>query len=369
MVVAINCRQLTHRKLEGFGNYTLELVTRWIEQHPDISFVLIFDREPKFLFPEYSHVKKVVIGPPTRHPVLYWLWFEWSIPRVLNREKATVFFSPDGYNSLRSTIPSLITVHDLNFEHNPKDLPRILGFYLRTFFPKFVRKANHVLTVSQFSKDDIVQKYPCQEEKITAIHNGASEAYLPVENSEKTQISNEICEGRPFFLFVGSLHPRKNVRRLLRAYAKLQDPKADLVIVGSAMWKSNDYSIPSSHVDRIHFLGYLNQQRLARIMASAMALAYVPYFEGFGIPLVEAMRCGTPILCSNTTCLPEVAGDAAIYCNPFDETEIHDGLLRLQNDANLREELSQKGLNRSQQFSWDTSAALAWEKLMAISGT
>jgi len=369
MILAINCRHLTHHKLEGFGTYTLELITRWIEKNPTVPFVLIFDRVPKIQLPLGANVKIRIVGPPTRHPLLYWIWFEWSIPRILKQEKATLFFSPDGYTSLRSKVPSIITVHDLNFEHNPGDLPKILSKYLRYYFPKFVKKAAHVLTVSEFSKNDIVQKYRCKEEKVSVIHNGASESYAPLDAQEKTQISNEICEGRPYFLFVGSLHPRKNVQRLLQAYATIKDPKADLVIVGSAMWKSDEYTLPSSHAHRVHFLGYLDKQRLARIMASAMALAYVPYFEGFGIPLVEAMRCGTPILSANTTCLPEIAGDAALYCDPFDVTDIQRGLLELQNNSELRLKLAHKGLERSGLFSWDVAAEKTWAQIRASEGT
>lgn len=369
MIVAINCRNLTHHKMEGFGNYTYELVQRWIEWHPEVQFVLLFDREPKVHFPEYSHVKNVIIGPPTRHPFLYWCWFEWSLPRVLKREQATVFFSPDGYNSLRSTVPSIITVHDINFEHYPKDLPYLLSHYLRHFFPKFVRKAKHVLTVSQFSRHDIIQKYGCEPVKISHIYNGPNPQFLPISQEQKVVVRERICSGRPYFLFVGSLHPRKNVHRLVNAYLKLNPSDIDLVIVGSAMWDKQQFNLNEAQKSHVHFLGYLEKSELVSVMAAALALTYVPYFEGFGIPLVEAMRCGTPILCSNNTCLPEVAGDAAIYCDPFNEDDIFMGLQRLQNEPELLEQLSQKGLERSKKFSWDNAAQEAWDKLVLTANT
>lgn len=369
MVIAINCRHLTPKKLEGFGTYTYELVTRWIKEHNEINFVLIFDREPAVIIPELPNVKKVVIGPPTRHPLLYWIWFEWSIPRILKRYNATLFFSPDGYNSLRSKIPSVITVHDLNFEHNPADLPKVLGWYLRKFVPKFVEKATRVLTVSAYSKQDITKCYRCASEKISTVYNGANEIYQPLSEDVKITTRKRISNNRPYFLFVGSLHPRKNVQRLITAYQGINNPSVDLVIVGSAMWRDHQISVDPNGADRIHFLGYLAQKELAEVMGSALALTYVPYFEGFGIPLVEAMRCGIPILAANTTCLPEIAGNAAIYCDPFNVQEIQMGLEQLIENDTLRIQLSENSINRATEFSWDQAAKVSWEVIYTTANT
>jgi glycosyltransferase involved in cell wall biosynthesis len=156
---------------------------------------------------------------------------------------------------------------------------------------------------------------------------------------------------------------------LLSAYLKLNKTDIDLVIVGSAMWDQQQFKLNEEQKSHVHFLGYLEKSELVGVMAAAFALTYVPYFEGFGIPLVEAMRCGTPILCSNNTCLPEVAGDAAIYCDPFDEEDILLGLQRLRDEPDLREELSQKGLQRGEEFSWDKTAQEAWKKIEIIANT
>jgi glycosyltransferase involved in cell wall biosynthesis len=369
MVIAINCRHLTPNKLEGFGTYTYELVTRWIKEHNEVNFVLIFDREPTVVIPELPNVKKVVIGPPTRHPLLYWIWFEWSIPRILKRYKATLFFSPDGYNSLRSRVPSVITVHDLNFEHNPADLPKVLGWYLRKFVPKFVEKATRVLTVSAYSKQDITKCYRCASQKISTVYNGANEIYQPLSEDVKITTRKRISNNRPYFLFVGSLHPRKNVQRLITAYQGINNPSVDLVIVGSAMWRDHQISVDPNGADRIHFLGYLAQKELAEVMGSALALTYVPYFEGFGIPLVEAMRCGIPILAANTTCLPEIAGNAAVYCDPFNIQEIQKGLEQLIENDTLRIQLSENSIKRATEFSWDQASKQSWEVIYTTANT
>ena len=364
MVVAINCRHLTPTKLEGFGTYTFEIVSRWIQANPEVQFVLIFDRKPNIVLPKSANVKHIIIGPPTRHPWLYKMWFEISVPFVLKKYCADVFFSPDGYNSLRAKIPSVITIHDLNFEHNPKDLPRAIARYLRHHFPKFAKKASQILTVSQYSKEDIVRTYAVEEDKISVVYNGANSIYRPMLDEEKQAIRLEYTEGRPYFLFVGSLHPRKNVQRLINAYQSIVSPEADLVIVGGTMWKGHQITLGAQNKESIHLLGYLNRETLGRIMGSALALTYVPYFEGFGIPMVEAMSCGIPILAANATCLPEIAGEAAIYCNPFDENDIKNGLIRIMENSSLCRELSEKGLQRAKKYDWDQSAQKSWEILL-----
>lgn len=366
MIIAINCRHLSSTKLEGFGTYTHEIVKRWIENHPEVNFILIFDREPTVQFPTLSNVQMIICGPPTRHPLLYWIWFELMIPSILKKTKADLFFSPDGYNSLRSSTPSITTVHDLNFEHNPKDLPRFLSAYLRYFFPRFTKKASGVLTVSNFSKLDIQHTYKIPESKIKVIYNGASDAYKPLELAIQNEIRKKITGGRPYFIYVGSLHPRKNLQRLVSAYQKINNPNADLVIVGSRMWRNHNLKIVAQNEKNIHFLGYVNQTELAEIMGSAMALTYVPYFEGFGIPMVEAMRCGTPIIAAKTTCLPEIASDTAIYCDPFDEQDIQDKMIELMGNPALQAELSRKALARGKQFSWDLCATETWTAIQTI---
>jgi glycosyltransferase involved in cell wall biosynthesis len=147
------------------------------------------------------------------------------------------------------------------------------------------------------------------------------------------------------------------------AKAKHELKELKLVIVGSAMWKDKLLSIPKKIEQDVIFLGHLKIEELAKVTASAFALTYVPYFEGFGIPLVEAMKCGVPILAADATCLPEVAGDAAIYCDPFDIDSIAKGMIELFENKNLRDELSQKGLKRSKEFSWDQSAEKVWSCL------
>jgi glycosyltransferase involved in cell wall biosynthesis len=327
--------------------------------------VLFFDRavDTSLKFPE--NVKTVVLFPPTRHPFLWIFWLEFSLSLALKKHRIDVFWSPDGFCSLLSSIPQIITIHDINFEHYPKDVPRIARIYFQYFFPKFAKKAKHILTVSNYSKADISKTYSIAEQKISVVYNAPNSLYKPISDQDKLAVKKEFCFDSDYFLFVGSIHPRKNIQRLIEGFALAKNDLNDLklVIVGSAMWKDKFLTIPKEIEKDVLFLGHLSLENLTKVTASAFALTYVPYFEGFGIPLVEAMKCGVPILAADATCLPEVAGNSAVYCNPFDINSIANGMIELYGNKNLREELSQNGLKRSQEFSWNQSAEKVWSFL------
>ncbi len=369
MRIGINTRFLLKDKMEGFGWYTYEICQRMVQNNPDDEFYFFFDRPYDSQFVFGKNVTPVVLSPPARHPILFVLWFDWAIPRALKKYKIDVFFSPDGYLSLRTKVPQVGTIHDINFEHYPKDIPLTARTYLRYFFPKFAKKAAHIITVSDYSKEDISRTYNIPKEKITAIWNGANSSFTPLGIAEQAATRNRLTNGKPYFLFVGSLHPRKNLERLLRAYEKLTQENSevafDLVVVGAALWKeqkTNDW-VSTKTLERIHFLGHVALNELTKIMGSAQIFVYVPYFEGFGIPLVEAMQCGIPIVAGNQTSLPEVAGEAAVYCDPFSVDDIANKILALATDSTLQEEKRAIGLERAAQFSWDFAAQKVYHVL------
>ncbi len=365
MRIGINTRNLLSEKLEGFGQYTLEITKRICQNHPEHEFYLFFDRpfDEKYVFAK--NVTPVIVFPPTRHPVLYVIWFEFAMKKALAKYQINLFWSPDGFCNLRTNIPQIITIHDINFEHNPKDLPFLVSNYFRYYFPKFAKKAKKIITVSNYSKQDIVSTYKIDEAKVTVVYNGANEQYEPIEYHQQQQIRDEFTNGNPFFLFVGSLHPRKNVQRLIDAFEIISSKNSQirLVIVGSSMWKENNLKIAQNILNKVIFTGHLETGKLTKLMASAKVLTYVPYFEGFGIPLVEAMKCGTPILAANATCLPEVAENAAIYCNPFDVKDIANGMYRMLSEPLLCNELSKLGLEQSKKYHWDNAADLVWKEI------
>lgn len=371
MRIAINTRFLLPSKMEGFGWYAYEISKRLVENHPEVEFIFFFDRayDEKFIFAD--NVTPVVLSPQARHPILFKIWFDFSIKRALKKYQPDVFFSPDGYLCLKTDVPQIPVIHDINFEHHPEDLPKSARNYLQKYFPKFARKAAQVITVSNYSKSDICSTYDIESSKVHAIWNGASDVFCPISRAEQLTVREKYTNGKEYFLFVGALHPRKNLKRLLKAYEGLVQAKPStdiqLVIVGEELWKNASFSLEISDAlkSRIHFTGHVQLADLAQIMASAFAFTFVPYFEGFGIPLVEAMKCGTPILSGNLTSLPEVAEDAAIYCNPLDVNDIQRQLIELVENESLRQTLSAKALERSKCFSWDTAAEQVWEVILS----
>ena len=365
MNIAINCRHLLSGKLEGFGNYTLEISKRICINNPEHQFYLFFDRPYSKEFVFSNNVHAVVLGPVTRHPLLNIIWGSISLPRALKKHKIDLFWSPEGICNLRTKITQVISIHDLNFEHNPKDLPWFVRNYYRFFYPRFAKKAEHIISVSEYSRKDILKMYTIPSEKVTTIYNGAGEHFDLVSLDEKNEIRTQYAKGRPFFIFVGSILPRKNVARLLQAFALYHKKYSEyhLVIVGSNMWRNQTLNIPSEIQEFVTFTGHIHPNDLVKIMGSAFALVYPPYFEGFGIPLVEAMKSGIPIVSSNKTCLPEIAGDAAIYFNPFNVEEMSLQMSRINEESDLRKELVYNGKERVKEFSWDKSAEKTWHVL------
>ena len=368
MRIGINTRSLLGQKLEGFGNYTLELVKRITENQPNHTFVLYFDRP---VDPQFSFGPNVIcrtVFPPTRHPFLYIIWFQWSLKRAIRQDNLDIFWSPDGMFPLGLQIPVLTSIHDLNFEHYPLDLPKWVAWYYKKYFPRFAKGADKIVTVSNTTKQDIISSYQIPSEKISVIYNGVSSIYKPFSIQEKETVQQQLGFQAPYFLFVGSLHPRKNIHRLLQAfqlYAQTEDTY-QLVIVGAAMWNDQSFEIESVVAKRIHFKGHIETKTLAAIMAAATAFVYVPYFEGFGMPLAEAMATQTPIIAGNKSCLPEIAADAALYADPFDVEAIAKAMKELKNDVALQAQLIESGKQRVLAFDWDHAAQKVWQEIQQL---
>ena len=334
-----------------------------------MEFYFIFDRHPDPMFLFADNVKPVVLFPQARHPFLFIWFFEFSVVKALKRLQPDLLFSPDGYLSLRSKVTQVTQFHDLNFEHFPKDMPKIHLWHYKRYFPKFARKAKRIVTVSEFSKQDIVDCYGIEPEKIDVAYNGVNEKFAPISDEEQEAIRAKDTGGQPYYMFVGSLHPRKNLARLFTAFDlfKSQTPSnVKLLIVGEKRWWSESIEQAYSSMrfnDEVVFAGRLSAVDLHKVTAAAMASVYVSYFEGFGIPILEAFKCETPVITSNVTSMPEVADDAALLVDPFSEASIAEGMTEML-DENLRETLIAKGRERAQDFSWDNAADGIWNCLM-----
>jgi len=381
-VMAINTRLVIPGKLDGIGWFTLETVQRITANHPEHQFHLLFDRTPpEDLFPG-DNVHCHWLWPPARRPFLQDLWFDYSVTRCLRSIGADLFLSTDGFLSTRTPVPQVVVQHDLNFEHHPEWLPNGVAQHYLKRFPDAARRALRVATVSAFSAQDIHERYGVGLDRIDVVHNGAGTAYhtLPLgldAGSRAEAVRSQFTDGRPYFVYVGTQHPRKNLDGLLEAFQKYRERGGqwDLLLVGTALWRRRGFDarralgqLNGGVASHVHQSGWLPQEELAQVLATAGGLVFIPWFEGFGIPMVEAFAAGTPVIHSNRTSLPEVADGAGLEVNPGDSDAVAEAMLRLENEPALRQALIEKGRNRAEDFSWERTSHLLWECMQKAGG-
>jgi glycosyltransferase involved in cell wall biosynthesis len=365
--IAVNTRFLLKDKLEGIGLYTLEVMKRMAAAHPEDEFIFFFDRpfDPSFVFSK--NITPIVLSPPARHPLLFIAWFEWSVSRALKKYQADVFLSPDNFLSLSTSIPTVLIVHDIAFTHFSENDKWINRQYYKFFTPRFLKRANAILAVSEFTKQDILAKFSFVEKnKIKVAYNGCREIFKPLNILEKN------TEGSPFFLFVGAVHPRKNVHRLIEAFDLLKKrtkSNVKLLLCGRFAWQTgavkSAYDAATFKQDII-FKGYVEDKEVVKLTASALAVTYFSLFEGFGVPLLEAMNCDTPIITSNVSSMPEVVGEAALLVNPESVEEIANAMQEIYENENLREKLIGQGRIQRTKFDWDKTTDIVYNQLKNI---
>lgn len=372
MKIVVNTRSLIVNKLDGIGWFTYQTLKRISQNHPEHEFIFLFDRpyDSQFIFS--NNVRPIVLFPPARHPFLYLIYYEFSVRKILHKIKPDVFLSTDGILSLGAKTKQIAVIHDINFFHYPQDLTFFYRIYYNFLMPKFAKKASKIVTVSNFSKLDLVQTYGMLPSKIEVIYNGINEGYTEINEEVKQKTKLKFSSGKEYFLFVGSMSPRKNLVRLISAFAKFkQKTQSDfkLILAGGSFWGEQEIAneIRKHQLDKeVLFTGRVSQEDLQLIMGSAFALTFVSYFEGFGIPLVEAMASGVPIVCSKDSCMPEIAGEAALYVDAFDANNIASGLISMYEDSELRKRLIEAGRKQRLYFSWDIAAQKLWNVIEHI---
>jgi glycosyltransferase involved in cell wall biosynthesis len=369
MRIGVNTRLFVKGKMDGIAWFAYEILQRMVAAHPEHEFVFFFDRKPDSTFIFGDNVKPVIVRPPARHPFLWILFFEIGIRRALKREKIDVFFSPDGWLCLGTKIKTVNVIHDLNFVHYPKFSTFWFRKYYHFFFPRFARKANALATVSEFSKQDIVKQYDIQADKIKIAYNGVAEDFFEISEEEKKITQQKLTNGIPYFVFVGTANKRKNVVNILHAFDAFRKKgyEAKLVFAGSKKYWDKEMKTVFQRMqfsEDVIFTGYISTAELNKVISASFSLLYPSLFEGFGVPIVEAFACATSVITSNTTSMPEVAGDAALLVNPFSIDEILSAMETLFTNKNLRNELITKGKERTTHFQWEKSEEILWNSIL-----
>jgi len=369
MKIAVNCWILRNKKIDGIGNFTIETLRPLIIAHPSIEFQILCDKNFTEDYFDFPNAKKYHIFPPYRHPLLYLFYMEIVVGFFLKKHKPDLFLSMEGFLCLSAKCKQLPIIYDLNFEHQPQDLPFRNRIYFRTFYPKFANKATRIATISIYSKKDISETYKISLNKIDNVSCGIKENFYPLNDNLKQLTRDSYTKGAEYFFFIGSMHPRKNIVRLLQAFElfkKESNAPLKLVLAGNIFWGDETVQAVISKMtakDHIVFTGRISDDELVNLLGSAYALTFVPTFEGFGLPIVEAFQSDVPVICSSTTSMPEVAGNAALMVDPFNINDIAEKMIQLWNNKILRKELIEKGRLQKNLFTWKRTAELLYKAI------
>jgi len=343
-MIYINARFLTQR-ITGVQRYAIEISKRIKKIHPEIKFIapcnIISDDIAKEL-------EVVTIGKNTGH-----LWEQYDLPNYLRK---------NGYPTLLNLCNTgplyygkiIVTIHDLAFLENPSWFSKSFYWFYKLLIPKLAKKAKRIFTVSQFSKQEIINKLHISPLKVDVIYNGVNESFsIPKGN----------CKDN-FVMYVGSLDPRKNMIRLLTA-AKQLPSELKVVVVGGSAKSFAESTSNELLTGNVEFTGYVDDEVLHDLYSKAKAFVYPSLYEGFGIPPLEAQAMGVPILISNIPVFKEVFGDSALYCDPNSVESIGGGLKRIIGlSDSQREGLLEKGYENLEKYSWDQSALILYETLV-----
>lgn len=370
MRIGVNTRLLLDERIEGIGRFSYEILKRLAKEHPEHTFVFFFDRRYNVKFVFANNVIPVVLFPQARHPFLWYLFFEFAVPIALKKHKVDVFLSLDGWLSLTTKTCTIQVLHDLHYEVCPQYLPFFTRKYFQHFFPLFAKRANYLITVSEFCKKSIANLYDINEDKIAVAHNSSRELFQPVSLQQISDVKLKYTNNEDYFIVVGPIHPRKNTYNIILAFIefkKRSKSKCKLLIAGKFMYrffgKKNGSKLKEFRND-IVFLGYLKDEELHRVLASSLCLVYASNYEGFGIPIIEAMGCGVPVITSNTSSMPEVAGDSSILVEPSNIGDIAEAMCVIYNEPGTRQKLIEKGYKNVRRFSWDDSAKIVWKTIL-----
>lgn len=261
-------------------------------------------------------------------------------------------------------VPVVATIHDLAFEHMPETFTRRGSFQLKLTVRRTAQRAMRIATVSEFSRQDLLRTYQLPPEKVAVTYNGVESHFTTLAAPNETEdVRQRFSISRDYLLAVGSLQPRKNLVRLIRAYAKLRTEnenfRPQLVIVGRKLWLADEIFAEvrkQRWADDVILTGYVSDEDLPKLYRQATAFVYPSLFEGFGLPPVEAMACGTPVVTSNVSSLPEVTGEAALLIDPLDQSAIESALLQITGNQVLRARLRSQGTEQAKKFTWQATA-------------
>lgn len=356
MRVGIDAR-LVYYSQAGIGQYIVHLVNGLAQVDGNNEYVLLQSRKDDTTILDRPNFRRVSLWTPSHHRLE-----RYSLNVELMRLGLDVLHSPDFIPPHRPSCKSVITVHDLAFLLYPHFLTKESARYYG-HIDQAVRWTDHIISVSESTKRDTIQHLGVPEDKITVVHEAANPIFRALDqNKAREQVRNRHGVDGRYILFVSTIEPRKNVPTLIRAVWQLQECyKEDvrLVLAGGKGWLFEDAFAVVEELnmgDQVHFLGRVSSEDLLNLYNAAELLAHPAFYEGFGLPPLEAMACGLPVVVSNVASLPEVVGDAGLLIDPHNVDELTFAMWRVLNDSELCKEMQAKGLSQAQCFSWERAA-------------
>ena len=296
---------------------------------------------------------------PTHRPPVRILWEQAIQPWAMHRAAVDLLHAPAFVGPAAGGPPFVVTIHDLSFLLYPQNFRAWNRLYLRHFTRLSVRQARRVIAVSESTKQDVIQHYHLPADRIDVVYNGADESFRPLADKQVTEFRAARHLPERFLLFVGTLEPRKNVVRLIEAYARLPQGRPPLMLVGGKGWLYEEIFARVEALgvrDEVRFVGYVPAEELPWWYNAAHLFVYPSLYEGFGLPPLEAMACGTPVVTSTAASLPEVVGQAALTVEATDTEALTAAMERLLSNGDLRAEMQAAGRARAQGFSWARTA-------------
>lgn len=357
MRIGIDARSL-QQKGAGVGRYLANLIKHYPVIDPTSEYVLYFSKETDINLPPKFSVKTIKLPAMNFN----FTWLNICLPWELSVNKIDLFHCPFYGLPFIQPCPMIVTVHDIIYEIHPEWFSFHQGMSFRLLARWGVRSAKKIIADSEFTKKDIIERYKVDEKKIEVVYLAPDESFKKIADQnliERARLKYGIRND--YLIHVGAIHARRNIKRLLEAFQKIKEKKFDLqlVLIGGLNVKAADFYSLIHTLDlqsEVLHLAYVPEEDLACLYNGAKALIYASLYEGFGLPLVEAMACGIPVIASNVSSIPEIMGDAGILFDPYNVDEISSAMELVLRDTALRSKLSGKSLKRASEFSWLNAA-------------
>ncbi|MBR6285930.1 MAG: glycosyltransferase family 4 protein [Bacteroidaceae bacterium] len=360
MKIAIEAQRIFRKNKHGMDFVALEMIRnlQLIDKENEY-FIMVSPGEDHCLA-ETPNFHIVEISTPS-----YPLWEQWGLPKALRKIKPDLLHCTSNTAPIWDKTPLVLTLHDIIFleprDSTSKSLYQNLGWYYRRLdVPRILGRCRKIITVSDFERDNILRKTSVSASQIVTVHNGFSSQFHPIDNYRDTV--RKYIDAEHYLFFLGNTDPKKNTKRVLKAYAEYASRSKSPVPLLVADLSSDILSnyITELGLDSIRSLikasGYIEHKDLTAIYNGASAFIYTSLRESFGIPLLEAMACGTPVISSDTSAIPEIAGNAAVLVDPRNVEAISDAILQLEENEPMRRQYIERGLERVKLFSWRNTA-------------